>query len=284
MKTGIHGAPYTRKWGDEYYLKLKSFGFDCNDFNMSNTNSFIYEFDDKQFDEYFTNEKKLADKAGISISQVHGPWRWPPADATAEDRTERLQKMAYSIHASKILGAKFWVVHPIMPFGTEDLKSEKAAETRMQNVEFMKRLLEIAKKEDITICLENMPFCDFSLSSPSSIAEIVNEINDPHFAMCLDTGHANNSSKFESPAEAIRKFGQFVKVLHVHDNLGKGDLHLAPFHGTIDWKDFSSTLREINFDGVLSLECDPPETLPEDIYEEMFFIYAKIARAIANNT
>ena len=280
MKTGITGTAHNRPWGDEFYNKIRSFGFDCNDFNMANTSSFIYGYDDKEFEEYIRKEKSLADSAGICISQVHGPWRWPPMDATPADRAERREKMARSMHAARLLGAKYWVVHPIMPFGVDDMKMGKEAETKTLNIEFMRELLKIAKREGVIICLENMPFLNFSLSSPSAIAKIVEEIGDPSFAMCLDTGHANNSKNFESPAEAMRRFGQYIKALHVHDNKGKGDDHMMPFEGTIDWKDFSAALNEVDFDGVVSLECEPPETLPDNIYEDLFPIYARIARSI----
>ena len=277
MKIGISDG---RKWGDEYYWKLKSFGFDCYDFNMMNTNVEPYIYDEKDFYEYLSNEKRLADEAGITVWQVHGPWRYPPLDSTLEYRAERLEKMKRSIRGAAILGAKYWVVHPIMPFGTKDILTNNEAETRELNLEFMNKLLPIAKQEGITVCLENMPMLDFSLSSPTAIVELIKEINDPSFAMCLDTGHANICIDWHTPAEAIREYAKFIKVLHVHDNHGKRDEHLAPFHGTIDWKDFSAALHETAFDGVLSLECAPSGRLPNDILEDMYSIYYKIAKAV----
>lgn len=226
------------------------------------------------------NEKSLADEAGINIWQVHGPWRYPPLDLTENDRAEQMEKMKRSICAAKLLGAKYWVVHPIMPFGVQDIKTNQSQQTIEHNLEFMDKLLVTAKQEGIIICLENMPFLDFSLSSPSDIAEIVKQINDPLFAMCLDTGHANVCREWHAPAETIREYSKFIKVLYVHDNKGKRDDHLAPFFGTIDWNDFSVALRETCFDGVLSLECAPSGKLPNDILEDMYPIYCRIAKAV----
>lgn len=277
MKIGISA---NKKWGDKSYSKLKSFGFDFYDFNMANTTIEPYIYNEKDFNKYLNNEKRLADEAGITIWQVHGPWRYPVLDGTVEDRVERFEKMKRSIRGAAILGAKYWVIHPIMPYGTQDLKTNHAEQTRELNLDFMSKLLQAAKQEGITICLENMPFLDFSLSSPTAVIEFVKEMNDPSFAMCLDTGHTNVCKDWFSPAKAIKEYGKFIKVLHVHDNNGWRDEHLSPFCGTINWKDFSKALRESDFDGVLSLECAPSAGLPNDILEDMYSIYFRIAKAI----
>ena len=80
----------------------------------------------------------------------------------------------------------------------------------------------------------------------------------------------------------IPVIGNRLKVLHVHDNHGRQYEHLAPFFGSIDWKDFSDALREVGFDGVLSLEAIMCDTLPADILEDMYDIYGRIARRIAD--
>ena len=118
-------------------------------------------------------KKKLAAEAGISIHQAHGPWRWPPRDLTAEDRAERMEKMKRSIYIAHLLGCPNWIVHPIMPFGIEDLDTENAAKTWEMNVEFMTELLKTAKEYDVTICLENMPMTKFSMATPEKILEFV---------------------------------------------------------------------------------------------------------------
>ena len=155
-------------------------------------------------------------------------------------------------------------------------------ETHKLNLEFMGKLLPTAKEEGITVCLENMPFLDFSLSSPADILGLIKEIDDPSFAMCLDTGHANMCKDWHTPAQAIRNYSDLIKVLHVHDNKGNRDDHLAPFCGTINWKEFSTALYESRFDGVLSLECAPSGKLPKDIREDMYSIYYRIAKSVAD--
>jgi sugar phosphate isomerase/epimerase len=182
------------------------------------------------------------------------------------------QKMQKSIGAAALLGAKNWVVHPLMPFGIEDIGTGNEQATWDINVEFMQQLLTTAKEYDVTICLENMPMPKFSLGSVSDVLRFVKRINDRHFKICLDTGHV---AVFPggSPADALRKLGSEVRVLHIHDNDGKSDLHKIPFEGIIDWVDFAKALYEVNYPGVFSYETAPSATVSieeaEQIYKQM---------------
>ena len=278
MRIGVYTGRLSR-WGEKRYQMLRSIGYSCVDFNMANTNNFPYNLDGKEFEESLLNERKLAVEAGIEIHQVHGPWRWPPEDFSPENRIERMEKMQRSIRAAWLLGAKNWVVHPLMPFGIEDVGTGNEQATWDINVEFMQQLLTTAKEYDVTICLENMPMPKFSLGSVSDILRFVKRINDRHFKICLDTGHV---AVFHggSPADALRKLGSEVRVLHIHDNDGKSDLHKIPFEGIIDWVDFAKALYEVNYHGVFSYETAPSATVSieetEQIYKQMIEIAKNI--------
>lgn len=281
MKIGIRANTLDKsgygRWGKDTYKKLKEHGFSCSDFNMMDKKSIIYS--PKKADYVLLAEKELATDAGIIINQVHGPWDWPPNDSTAEKLKEKMDIMKTSIRATALLGCKNWVIHPLVPFGIDDMNIDKSNETRKINVDFMKELLNIAKEYDITICLENMPMHKFSLSKPNAIHDIVSEINDDNFKMCLDTGHVSVFGELRVGDE-VRRIGKDIKVLHVHDNKYGKDLHLMPYFGIIDWDDFSRALKEIKFDGSFSLETIPPGVLPDKIFEDMCKSLFNIANEI----
>ena len=277
MRIGI--SDY-RKWGEGHFARLAAYGFSCYDFNMADTEKLPYTLGDGDFEAYIREQKRLADEAGITIWQVHGPWRFPIRDGSEDDRAERIEKMTRSIRAAAMLGAKFWVVHPLMPYGIDDKKTGRAAETRAVNRDFMVRLLHVAEAEGVTICLENMPFVDFSLSTPSEIADFVHEMAHPNFRMCLDTGHVNASPEWGTPGDALRAHRDGIRVLHVHDNMGGRDEPLVPTTGTIDWRDFSAALRQVDFSGVLSLECGPRTEFPDEALDAMYRERIAVARRI----
>jgi len=281
MKIGallkFYESGYNR-YGDEKYKKIKEHGFDCVDFNIMNTETELYQADEERFKEILLHEKALAEDAGIKIHQVHGPWRIPQ-DSTETDRQERMEKMQKSIRAASILECKYWVIHPLMPCGVDDLVTGLAGSTWEINLTFMRKLLETAKEYGITICLENMPMNNFSISTPEKILEFVQAIDNDHFKICLDTGHLARF-KVSKTGDAIRLLGDNIKVLHTHDNMGDSDTHQFPYTGIIDWKDFGKALKDINFDGVLSMETAPKADLSDDEFEKKSKELAIIARKI----
>lgn len=274
MKIGITESSYRVYPKEIRYQKMKEHGFTCADYGMSNTEVAPYTLDDAEFDAYLTEERRLAEDAGIVISQVHGPWRWPPQDATEEDRAERMEKMKRSIRGTAVLGCKNWIVHPIMPYGINELGTDDAQKTWDLNVVFMRELLACAKEHDIIICFENMPMPNFSLGSVEAIMRFVNEMNDDHFRVCLDTGHVNVFPG-QTLYDAVHMIGDKLQALHVHDNSGKSDEHRLPWLGTADWEGFGRALREIGFDGVFSYETGPAIALPVDLYGDMLRFMVK---------
>ena len=282
MKIGtefnIFSSGYCR-YGDDKYKKLKEHGFSCIDFNMSNTNTALYT--SPIADELMLREKFLADAAGIEINQAHGPWRSPPRDKTSEDRAERMDKMKKSIRFTSLLGCKNWVIHPLMPLGADDMLTGNEKGTWDINLRFMRELLVTAKEYGVTICLENMPMTYFSLAKPAAILDFVGEMDDESFKICLDTGHA--SVFFDlSLCDEVRRLGDKIKVLHIHDNKCGKDLHLAPYFGTTDWKAFARSLKDIGFDGVFSLETVAPNTLSDTLFEKSSILLYEIANEIIN--
>jgi len=283
MKIGIQTCLFDEqgygRWGEDTYKKLKEHGFSCLDYNMSNTDTVIYTASQEKSDAMLLHEKELSLQAGIEITQAHGPWQWPPKDFTEEARNERMEKMKKSIRATAVLGCKNWIVHPVMPYGIEERDSENAQKTWDVNIAFMSELLKTAKDYDVTICLENMPFLEFSISKPEEILKFVKTINDEHFKICFDTGHV---SVFDHLiiGDEVRRLGSEIRTLHVHDNMLNKDLHLFPYFGVTDWRDFASALKDIQFGGCFSLETIPSKKLPDDIFEDMCKLLVRISKEI----
>ncbi|MBP3918479.1 MAG: sugar phosphate isomerase/epimerase [Clostridia bacterium] len=278
MKLGITGNTFGR-FGENRYQKMAEIGFRYTDFDLAGTDSAWYTADEDTLCRLVKAEKQLCADAGVTINQVHGPWRWPPQDNTPEDRAERMEKMKHSIRVTAMLGCKNWVIHPIMPFGIDDLDTGKAKETWDLNVTFMRELLSCAKEYDLVICFENMPMVRFSLATPTDILRFVNEMNDEHFQVCLDTGHVNVFPSL-TLGGAVRELGSTIRVMHVHDNDGKADRHQLPYIGTADWEDFGRALHEIGYDGVFSYETSPWGSMPDPVYEAACRMMVTMAETI----
>lgn len=261
MKIGISFSPYDRgygRYGNDKFSVLKRQGYGAADYSIADTETELYYLDVNEIKQKLSTEKALAEAAGIEIPQAHGPWRWPPRDSSEQERAERLDKMKKAVVIVSQLGCKNLVIHPLMPYGIEDLKLKKERETHDLNLAFFKELVAFAKQYGVTVCLENMPMRNFSIAKPADILKLVKEINDEHFKICLDTGHVAVFPEL-SIGDEIRRLGDYIKAFHIHDNMGDVDSHLYPWKGVIDWRDFADAIGDIGYDGALSLETAPPK-------------------------
>lgn len=270
LKIGIGDKYYTTLYGLKKGLaRLKEHGYDGIDYQgFVNTNTSLFEKTADEYERFLKEQRKVIENEGLMIHQTHGPWRYPPQDITKEDRKERFEKMTRAIEGTAVLGSRYFVIHPIMPFTKEDGGYEK--ETWEMNLEFMSNLCQTGRKNGVIICLENLPMQKFSMSRVPEVLGMVKTINDEYFKICLDTGHCAVCQ--QSPAEAVRMIGkEHLAALHVHDNDGKKDRHWQPFMGVIDWNDFGRALGEIQYEGVLSLETKRMGALPEELskYDEI---------------
>ena len=279
MKISINLKQLDR-WGDEKYKKLREIGFEAIDFSSPLTMGHKEENSEK-FLAAVMREKELIDAANLEIYQFHGPWRYPPRDKTDKDRAERLEKMQTSIKACAALGCKNWVIHPIMPFGCEDISLGKQEETLKINLEFFGELAKTAKSEGVNICLENMPMPQFSISTPKDILKAVKLLDDDCFKICLDIGHIAVFKEIRID-NAIRDVKDYLVAIHAHDNMGKDDEHLIPHFGIIDWNKVGKALREIDYKGSFSLETNIPQGLSDKHFDELVKLTYSIAEEIAN--
>ena len=270
------------RYGADTYKKLAEHGYFGTDFNLSNTETVPYTMSREDAEAFLLREREMARAAGVTIWQVHGPWRWAPRDFLPEDRAERMEKMKWALWACSVLECKNYVIHPLMPYGTEDIGSGNEEATWEINRTFMRELLSEAKRYGITICFENMPMPRFSIGKPEAILRFVQEMDDENFQICLDTGHVAVYRDLNL-AEETRRLGKCIRVLHVHDNRNGLDLHQLPYDGVIDWPSFAEALRDIDFDGVFSLECGAPAKLPDGLFEEAARLAANIAKQIAGD-
>ena len=280
MRIGIQSGMYFGLKGYEKGLSLmKEHGFDATDLGwFANTETDLFTCSTLEYEQKLRDLRVASDYAGIELWQAHGPWRYPPKDSTEEDRAERYEKMAKSLYGCAVLGCPHLVIHPLMPYG--DRKDPDPARFYEINFKHYSRLAEEAKRLDVMLCIENMPMPYLSLARSWDILNFVKTVDNDHFRMCLDTGHA---ALFGQPSNDVRILGkEYLRVMHVHDNNGAHDQHLLPYTGVIDWNAYAEALTEIGYDGVFMLETGVKGKFPPAILDHERRGVAMIARQIAD--
>lgn len=294
---------------DEYSIEgfemMKRAGFSCCDFSLNSylTNISLYSFGVNDFfnrsvrelERFFAPHKEAAEIAGIQINQMHMPYPSYIPDATKEINDYLMQTVApKSMEICAFFGCQYIVVHGFKL--ARNLGSEAAEWERTEK--FLETLVPMAKELNITICMENIytnmgnhivegPCCD-----ARKVAARIDRFNEKYgtevLGFCFDTGHANlvgiDMENF------ITTLGNRLKVLHIHDNDGIGDLHQIPFTFTrnrenaasTDWGGFVRGLQKIHFDKVLSFETAPVlSAFPKEMKQDVLRFIAQVGNYFA---
>ena len=115
MKIGINAGAFRYLGSKESeYERIQQLGYQTVDEYLEETQAPWYA-DREAMAEYGRYVRSVAERYGIEISQVHGPW--PTDDTTEEKRAQTLEHMRLAIYGCAQMGAKHLVIHPQMPYG-----------------------------------------------------------------------------------------------------------------------------------------------------------------------
>jgi sugar phosphate isomerase/epimerase len=172
------------------------------------------------------------------------------ADLTKNIRHSSVDEMLRSLEVATELGAQKVVLHPSMVFGMGPFVMDTVKEYFF---EFLGKMVADANRLKLTICLENMMPRNI-LGVESADFEEIFEMY-PTLQMTLDTGHANIGAPAGSRLfELVKRFGNRLGHIHISDNQGKRDEHLAVGQGTVDFSALISRLVQLGYDDTITLE------------------------------
>ena len=228
-------------------------GFDAWDFSLFNMGRYDWAngkiidnphpLNGNEYVKFARELKNIGQAYGMVCNQSHAPF---PSDKMPFDYLKR------SIECTAEAGGDICIIHPINAAPLEE------------NVEFYNKLLPFAKEYGVRIATENMWSWDkdkdqsaFSACATSkSFCDHVDAVNSPYLVACLDLGHAEMRGSGEGAAKMIRDLGSRLQALHIHDNDRWHDSHQIPFSMQIDFEEIAKALKDINYTGYLTLECD----------------------------
>ena len=270
---------------DEGFRALKEAGFEAIEYAFETTDISWEDmragkpsrlYDDDIFRPQAQAIKEAAEKYGIAIDQCHAPMPTyisgcPEGNVLLKKYTEK------AIEFCGYCGVKNVIVHPCFDGSYRYPKLTRADELAL-NIEFYSSLIPILQKNNVVCCLENMftqdwkskkiflACCSDMRDSVYYIDELNRIAGEERFGFCLDIGHLlllGLDSK-----NAMETLGSRLKALHIHDNDGVNDLHIASYLGLTNWDRFLGGLRLAGYEGNLNFETGgshaqvPKELLP----------------------
>ena len=221
----------------------------------------------ENYKELAADIREYCEREGIAVSQTHAPFYEgrPMPDGFAE-------VFPRVVEASAILGAKCVVVHA-------DNWFEAGVEFEYNHVrdtiyDFYAPIVELAEKLGVKIALETLfcwnpewrRFC----SRREEIDDLIARFGTDTVGVCLDTGHWRVAYG-SAMTDEIRKLKSKIIATHLHDNKGKTDDHMFPFTATASWDGICAALRDVGYDGDVTLELVYGAFPDELVYDAAVF-------------
>jgi sugar phosphate isomerase/epimerase len=149
-------------------------------------------------------------------------------------RRAALNEVVHSIEAAGRLGITPFTIHPgfLTPLG--QINKEGAWNATRESILEAEKM---AKDAGVVLALENMPNMPISmLTNPDDLMRM---IEGTEVRVCLDIGHAHTTNNVKDYLPYWRRFAN----IHIHDNDGRHDQHMAIGDGTIDFPPILQRLK-----------------------------------------
>ena len=195
-------------------------------------------------------------ETGLALESVHAPitdrfgagdkWAATYSTALADNGGRQLavREAEAALQIATKLPFKTLVVH----LGTPASKNNPGDNSRTSAARSAEDICRIAEPLGVRVALEVIPN---PISTPASLVSILEGLEAPHAGICMDFGHAFLGGDVP---DAIETAAEHLIATHVHDNHGRGDDHLVPYEGAIDWDAALVTMQKIGYEGMYLME------------------------------
>ena len=120
---------------------------------------------------------------------------------------------------------------------------------RQWSIEMLHKAADYASPSGLILTPEALNrFECYLYNTMEDLTTLVEQVNSPNLGAMYDTHHANIEEKSQS--KAIKLIAPYLKHVHISEN-DRG----TPGSGQVNWNDVFSSLKEINYDGWLTIEA-----------------------------
>ena len=278
----IHTDNLERRFGAIAAVKMISAaGFEAIDYSMYYTDSAVFGRGGR----ILAGElRRVAEGYGLAFGQAHAPF----SDFHIGEEYEGKNRAVFasireSIYIAARLGARAIVVHPaeICPRLSPDARFDL-------NMELFSHLTPYAADAGINIAIENIwarhpDKKDKLISGICSTAEelirYADALSGDGVSVCFDAGHAGLVG--ESAAGMVKRLGDRIKYIHLHDNDFEKDSHTLPYLQSTNYSSLCKALGRVGYSGDVSLESDGFfKNMPDPLVEPALLFSRSVAAHI----
>jgi len=126
----------------------------------------------------------------------------------------------------------------------------------------------------LPFCLE--PRVGEMISNTDALLRLMDHVGSPNFSAVLDTAHQH--AQKEILPLSVEKLGKRIRYLHVADNDGLVNDHLALGEGTVDWEGIFLALKKHEFDGYVAIDVGRVLDLDGAVRRSVRFLQELLSR------
>jgi sugar phosphate isomerase/epimerase len=135
-------------------------------------------------------------------------------------------------------------------------------------VDGISRCNALAKSAGLPLCLE--PRVGEIITNTDAMLRLMDAVNDDNFGAVFDTGHQH--AQKEILPLSVEKLGNRIFYLHLSDNNGLTNEHLALGKGTIDWEGLFTALKKQRFNGYVAIDVGNVPEIETAYVESRIFL------------
>jgi len=197
-------------------------------------------------------------KAGLSCT-VHGPYmELSPGGSDPEITKVTRKRILKAVDAASFLKAETMVVHAAF----DRFKYGGMLETWLEDsTRFWEEVGHKTLKRGVVLALENT-----LEDSPEPLCRLVERLDPDVFGHCFDIGHFNVFGRC-GLVEWLESVKGRLLELHLHDNKGDSDQHLAIGDGTADFKALFDCLSDLGEKPALTIEAHEESSARRSVIE-----------------
>jgi sugar phosphate isomerase/epimerase len=190
-------------------------------------------------------------------------------------RQVRIDHTTRALTLAKELGAKCITTEPGGP-----VVGRKWADCLKLFVEMLKPVVEHAEKEGVMLLVEPEP--DLLIETADQYLEFAAKIQSPMLGLNFDIGHFYCVK--DEPAPTVHKLKDHIRHVHLEDIAAtRVHHHLIPGEGAIDFASTLKALKDVGYDGWVTVELYPYHESPDHAATAARERVLKIAKEVGVN-
>jgi sugar phosphate isomerase/epimerase len=189
----------------------------------------------------------------FAIGNTYHP-SWIESDPSY--RKLRVDHTIDCIKLARKLGAKNISTEPGGPIMNNELSQDQSLKLFEDGIN---QVLNTAEKENVTILIEPEP--DLLIENSDQFIHFIKNFDSESVGLNLDIGHFFCVG--EDPSKVIHKLSEYIRHVHLEDiSADRRHNHLILGEGAIDIRSALKSLKDIGYDGFITVELYPYQDCP----------------------